>query len=143
MNSVRILSQYQLFYQQLEIKLIHLVKYFVFWEISWEWWESLKVINEISGERSWQKCFVTCGVLHDSISGPTFFLLYIIGLLDNITSNFSFCGDETTLYSKVSSSFRFLVAARVGFWAWIWPKTHWKEVESGMLVSIIPLTSAI
>ena len=45
MNSVRILNQYQLFYRQLEIKLINLVKYFVFWEISWEWWESWKVTD--------------------------------------------------------------------------------------------------
>ena len=41
MNIVWILNQYQLFYQQLKIKLIHLVKYFVFLEISGDWWESL------------------------------------------------------------------------------------------------------
>ena len=37
-----------IFNQQLKIKLIHLLKYFVFWEISWEWWECLKLMDWIS-----------------------------------------------------------------------------------------------
>ena len=47
MNFVRILNQYQLFYQQLEVKLIDLLQFFVFWKISWEWWESLRVTDYI------------------------------------------------------------------------------------------------
>ena len=46
-NSARIFSQYQIFYQRLEIKLIHLLQFLIFLEISWGWLEFLKVTDWI------------------------------------------------------------------------------------------------
>ena len=40
------------------------------------------------------------GVSHGSILGPTFFLLYINDLPDDVTCNIAIYVDDTTLYSK-------------------------------------------
>ena len=44
-----ILSQHHIFYQQFEIKLIHLHQFLVFWEICWEWCEPLNVTTWRTG----------------------------------------------------------------------------------------------
>ena len=43
---------------------------------------------------------VNAGILQGSIVGPTPFLLYIIGLPDDVICNIAIYTDDTTLYSK-------------------------------------------
>ena len=43
---------------------------------------------------------IKVGVPQGSILGPTLFLLYIIGIPDNITCNIAIYADDNTLYSK-------------------------------------------
>ena len=44
--------------------------------------------------------FTRVGVPHGFIFGPTFFLLYINDLLDDIICDIAIYADDTTLYSK-------------------------------------------
>ena len=43
---------------------------------------------------------VNAGVAHDSILGPTLFLLYINDLPDDVFCNIAIYADDTTLYFK-------------------------------------------
>ena len=43
---------------------------------------------------------VNAGVPQGSILGPTLFLLYINGLLDDVLCDFPIYADDATLYSK-------------------------------------------
>ena len=50
--------------------------------------------------KSSQEYPVNAGVPQGSILGPTLFLLYIIGLSDDVICNIAIHADDTTLYSK-------------------------------------------
>ena len=50
--------------------------------------------------KSSQEYPVNVGVPQSSILGPTFFLLYINDLPDDVTCDIAIYGDDTTLYSK-------------------------------------------
>lgn len=47
---------------------------------------------------------VRTGVLRASILGPLFFLIYIIDLLDNLTSNPKLLADDKPLFSTVTDA---------------------------------------
>ena len=47
---------------------------------------------------------VRTGVLRASILGPLFFLIYIIDLLDNLTSNPKLLADDKPLFSTVTEA---------------------------------------
>ena len=47
---------------------------------------------------------VQTGVLRASILGPLFFLIYIIDLLDNLTSNPKLLADDKPLFSTVTDA---------------------------------------
>ena len=47
---------------------------------------------------------VRTGVLRASILGPLFFLIYIIDLLDNLTSNPKLLADDKPLFSTVTDT---------------------------------------
>ena len=50
--------------------------------------------------KSSQEYPVNAGIAQGSILGPTFFLLYINDLPDDVICNIAICADDTTLYSK-------------------------------------------
>ena len=50
--------------------------------------------------KSSQEYPVNAGVRQGSIVGPTFFLLYINDLSNDVICNIVICADDTTLYSK-------------------------------------------
>ena len=50
--------------------------------------------------KSSQEYPVNAGVLQSSILGPTFFLLYINNLPDDVVCDFAIYADDSTLYSK-------------------------------------------
>ena len=50
--------------------------------------------------KSSQEYPVNAGVLQSSILGPTFFLLYINDLPDDVVCDFAIYADDSTLYSK-------------------------------------------
>ena len=54
----------------------------------------------VPGGKSSQEYPVNAGVHQDSILGPTFFLLYINDLLDDVICDIATYADDTTLYSK-------------------------------------------
>ena len=55
--------------------------------------------------KSSQEHPVNAGVPQGSIGGPTLFLLYMNGLLDDVICNIAICSDDTTLYSKCDQAF--------------------------------------
>ena len=59
------------------------------------WW--LRVVLD---EKSSQEYPVNAGVPQSSILGPTFFLLYINDLHDDVICNIAIYADDTTIYSK-------------------------------------------
>ena len=57
-------------------------------------------LRVVLGGKSSQEYPVNAGVLQGSILGPTFFLLYINDLPDDVIWNIAIYADDTTLYSK-------------------------------------------
>ena len=53
-----------------------------------------------SGWKVFRKCPVNAGVPQGSILGPTFFLLYINDLPDDVICDITLYADDTALYSK-------------------------------------------
>ena len=57
-------------------------------------------LQVVLNEKSSQEYPINAGVPQGSILGPTFFLLYINDLPDDVICNIAICADDTTLYSK-------------------------------------------
>ena len=57
-------------------------------------------LRVVLDEKSSQECPVHVGVPQGSILGPTFFLLYINDLPDDVICDIAIYADDTTLYSK-------------------------------------------
>ena len=61
---------------------------------------SYKQLQVVKDGKSLQEHPVNAGVPQGSVSGPTFFLLYINGLPDDVICNIVIYADDTALYSK-------------------------------------------
>ena len=75
--------------------------------------------------------------MYGSIHGPTFFLLYINDLPDDVICDIAIYADDTTLYSSVV---RHMICGNNLNWLLNFNqiyKTLWSGVRSGLLISIL------
>ena len=86
-------------------------------------------------EKSSQEYPVNAGVTQGSILSPTFFLLYINDLPDDVICDIAFYADDTTLYSKSD-----LIGGNNLIWLLnlnLIYETLWTGVRSGLLISML------
>ena len=75
--------------------------------------------------------------MYGSIHGPTFFLLYINDLPDDVICDIAIYADDTTLYSSVV---RHVICGNNLNWLLNFNQTYktlWSGVRSGLLISIL------